>query len=185
MDLSLLVWGLSAIVIFWCVGLYNRLMRMRARSLGALGSVEKQMRAYALLAREQLATRNVGVAYGTGHHGEDADREWDELSTRLNALEKWFADVGAMHLASASSVHIAKAFDDVQEAWRQLNNLPSDLAGPLVPAHLHMQLDAIADKVKTARGGFNQIMRLYHEALGQYPAKLVVGLMGFKRGEYL
>jgi hypothetical protein len=34
--------------------------------------------------------------------------------------------------------------------------------------------------VRTARGGFNQIVGRYNLALDQFPANLVVDMMGFK-----
>jgi hypothetical protein len=35
-------------------------------------------------------------------------------------------------------------------------------------------------KVRTSRGGFNQIVDRYNEALHQFPASMVVDMMGFK-----
>ena len=52
MNSSLILWMTLALSIFWSVGLYNRLMRMRARALGALVSVEKHMRHYGELVLE-------------------------------------------------------------------------------------------------------------------------------------
>ena len=60
MSASLLLWMMLAVSVFWGVGLYNRLMRMRARGLGALGSVEKHMRVYADLVREHVTLRGPG-----------------------------------------------------------------------------------------------------------------------------
>ena len=46
--------GGLALAIFWCVGLYNRLMRIRARGFDALGSVEKHLKAYAAAVQVHL-----------------------------------------------------------------------------------------------------------------------------------
>jgi LemA protein len=61
-----------------------------------------------------------------------------------------------------------------------LQELPVDLAGPVVPMHVKRQWDVLTLRVDTARGGCNQILMKYNEALTQFPAKLVAGAMGFR-----
>ena len=50
---------------------------------------------------------------------------------------------------------------------------------------MRTQWDAVTQRVETARGGFNQILTHYNEALAQFPARLVAGAMGFKPGSKL
>jgi hypothetical protein len=38
----------------------------------------------------------------------------------------------------------------------------------------------ITQKVRIACGGYNQIVARYNESIGQFPARLVVGAMGFQ-----
>ena len=169
MTASLLLWVALAVSVFWGVGLYNRLMRMRARGLSALGSVEKHMRLYAALVREQVTLRGPGNA-------------WDSLMSYLQVFEHALNDDGAVLLTNEPLARLVAAFDGVQVAWRHLSAVPPDLAGPVVPAELHAQWEAVALRVETARGGFNQILTQYNAALDQFPARLVVGWMGFKPG---
>ena len=49
-----------------------------------------------------------------------------------------------------------------------------------MPEAMQKLWDEAALKVRTARGGFNQIVDRYNEALHQIPASLVVAMMGFK-----
>jgi LemA protein len=55
----------------------------------------------------------------------------------------------------------------------------------VVPADMQARWDAITLRVESARSGFNQILTKYNEALDQFPARLLVGLMGFKPGGLL
>ncbi len=185
MDASLLLWMLLAVSVFWGVGLYNRLMRMRARGLGALGSVEKHMRAYAVLVREQVTLRGHGAAHSHGSSSKNVRDEWDGLLSSLQAFEQALNDDGVAKLTNEPLARLVTAFDGVQLAWRHLATVPPDLAGPVVPAELHAQWEAVAQRVETARGGFNQILTQYNAALDQFPARLVVGWMGFKPGGML
>lgn len=180
MDSSLVLWGCLALCVFWCVGVYNRLMRIRARGLSALGSVEKHMRIYTDLVRENLAQ---GVAAHA--HRSTADPAYDDWASLLSALQVFedaLKNTQAGGLRNEALAHLGQSFDAVQSAWRRLNEVPPDLAGPLVPVTMRTQWDTVTQRVETARGGFNQILAQYNEAIAQFPARLVAGVMGFKPG---
>ena len=183
MSGSLLLWGALALCVFWSVGLYNRLMRIRGRSLSAFGSVERHMRVYADLVREN-------VAHGTAVHlhtftAEKFSDDWACLLCALQVFEDALKETGASALRREALARLGLAYDAVQAAWSRLNEAPPDLAGPLVPATMRTQWDAATQRVETARGGFNQILTQYNEALAQFPARLVAGVMGFKPGSML
>lgn len=180
---SLILWVVLALLVFWGVGLYNRLMRIRARGLSALGSVEKHMRVYADLVREDLA-------HGAAAHlhtptGDKTPDDWAGLLSALQNFEDALKETGSSALRNEAPARLGQAFDAVQNAWRRLNEAPPDLAGPVVPATMRTQWDAVTQRVETARGGFNQILTQYNEALAQFPARLVAGAMGFKPGSKL
>ena len=158
--------------------MYNRLMRMRARGLRALGSVEKHMRLYVELMRDDVAQ---GAASHTQKTSPDRSADdWAVLQSALQRFEAALKDVGASALRYEPLDQLGHALDTVQEAWRAVGSAPPDLAGPIVPAAMRLQWDATTQRVETARGGFNKIVTQYNEALAQFPARLVVGMMGFK-----
>lgn len=173
MNASLLLWISLALSIFWGVGVYNRLMRMRARGVGALGSVEKHMRQFTELVREHI------------HEVGKPPSGWEALLADVQTLDHAIKDTKATALDDEALARLGQAFDGLQRNWQILQNLPADLAGPRVPEHLKRQWDAITLRADAARGGCNQILRKYNEALGQFPARLVVGAMGFKPAGFL
>lgn len=183
MSGSLLLWGALALCVFWSVGLYNRLMRIRARSLSALGSVEKHMRVYADLLRDDLARGAAGYMHTSISDTSSGDRA--VLLSALQVFEDALKETGASALRNEASARLGQAFDAVQAIWRRLNDAPPDLAGPLVPATMRTQWESVTQRVETARGGFNQILCQYNEALAQFPARLVAGAMGFQPGTML
>lgn len=165
---SLLLWGGLALTIFWCVGLYNRLMRIRARGFDALGSVEKHLKAYATAVHAHLETSQV-IPQG-----------WQQLLETLAALDSAFKAVRATPLAISPLETLTQQLHAVQSAWTALCGAPADLAGPAVPLGLVHAWDEVSQKIQIARGGYNQIVARYNEAIGQFPARLVVGAMGFQ-----
>jgi LemA protein len=170
MSATVLTWLLVATAMFWCVGLYNRLMRMRARALDALGSVEKNLRSYTSLIQVQFPDEE----------GSYIPMEWAGLVSNVKLLDPHGKSARATPLLPGPLRVLAQTVDAIDNEWLQLREQPADLAGPIMPEAMQKLWDEAALKVRTARGGFNQIVDRYNEALQQFPASLVVGMMGFK-----
>ncbi len=175
MSGSLLLWLTLALVVFWSVGVYNRLMRMRARGLGALGSVMKHLRVYAELLRGHAMQPPADAV---------AD-EWLQLLACLQTLEVVLKDATASALMQGSPAKLGQAFDAAHAAWHQVSDSQQKTTHAAMPAVLRDQLVLAAQRVGTAREGFNQLLTKYNQALVQFPASLVVSTMGFKPGDML
>lgn len=172
MNASLLLWLLLAALVFWSVGLYNRLMRLRARGLEVLQVVEKHMRASVSLIKASLPD---DAAAG----GKGGPSEWASLGADIQALDAVWKLPRPNPLAPASLQPLAAAWDAVQAGWVAAAGVPADLAGPSVPPELRLEWDADVFKVQRARDGLNQILQRYNEAIHQFPARIVAGAMGF------
>ena len=165
-----MIWLLAAIAVFWCVGLYNRLMRMRARALDALGSVEKHLRSYTSLIAAQFPDEE----------GSYIPMAWARLVSTVKLLDPQCKAVRAAPLQVLPLQNLAQTVDAIEVEWTQLREQPADLAGPTMPEAMQKLWDEAELKVRTARGGFNQIVERYNAALHQFPASLAVGVLGFK-----
>lgn len=170
MSASVLIGLLIATTVFWCVGLYNRLMRMRARGLDALGSVEKHLRGYTSLINVQFPDEE----------GSYIPLEWASIVSSVKSLEAQCRAARAAPLQAAPLQALAQSVDAIEAQWAQLRERPADLAGPAMPEAMQKLWEEAAMRVRSARGGFNQIVERYNEALDQFPASLVVKAMGFK-----
>jgi len=182
MSGTLLLWTMLALLLFWGVGLYNRLMRMRARGLSAFGSVEKHLREYADLTREQTQRFQNELEIMAAVHAGDSAYGWGLLNGALQSVELALKNARAAPLVIEPLGELALAMTTLQQVWDRLRDVPEDLAGPPMPNEMRMQWDVVTHRVETSRSGYNQILLKYNEALTQVPARLVVGLMGFKRG---
>jgi LemA protein len=171
MSDSLFWWFALALMVFWCVGLYNRLMRMRSRALGALVSVDKHAQQFSDLVGE--------LGLGAGSMPQSLG-PWAALLADLQALEAALKQAKATPTDARSLHQLGRTLDTLQATWQAMRAVPADLAGPVVPAAMEARWDAIAQRVGSARDGFNQIAHKFNEALAQFPARLVVGFMGFR-----
>jgi LemA protein len=185
MSGSLLLWTTLALLLFWGVGLYNRLMRMRARGFSAFGSIEKHLREYEELARVQAQRFQVGLHDVPLAQPDECAADWMGLLSALQVVDHALKDARANPLGLEQLVVLAKAMLSLREAWEALRAAPADLAGPVVPNDMRLQWDTITRRVEASRNGYNQILLKYNEALGQFPARLIAGLMGFQPGGML
>jgi LemA protein len=172
MDVSLLLWAAFALLVFWCVGLYNRLMRLRARAVEVLLALEKHVLTCSDLVSRHLTT---GALLGAA----DVDPEWQQV---LKAAQNLDALLRTPHPSSPGERAVAMfsaGWTELQAAWQVAVERQSDLAGPVVPPELAQAWDAASLKVRVVQGGYAQIVDRYNAALAEFPARLVIGLFGF------
>jgi LemA protein len=177
---SLLLWFFLACAVFWSVGLYNRLTRIRARGLDAFGSAEKYMRQITELVDAHIVRSGFAGIQVQDVQEDPLAAAWIALHVQLGNLAKQASEVRATPLAVQSLVNLQGAMTKVQQAWDALLQQPADLVGPPVPAELQQQWDIAYSKYQNARGGFNQILAKYNEAIEEFPARLISGILGFK-----
>lgn len=195
MNASLLLWLAFAVLVFWCVGLYNRVMRIRTRGLDAFGSLEKHLRTFQMLVQTHIAAgaELQPPVHGTQSTATDAQAktadeadsvtipaQWAQLVNNVRALEAAYKVARLTPLNQEPLSHLGWAIAALQTEWQTLRDEPADLAGSPVPDAMRQQWDDAAVRLQSARDAFNQIMARYNEALHQFPARLVVGAMGFQ-----
>jgi LemA protein len=185
MHSSLLLWLLLATGVFWCVGVYNRLMRMRAHGLDTFGSVEKLLRNLeALVVQHMDAAGSVEAVSGAAAVDEQW-AHWQDLRALLQSLEPACKGVRAEPLCPQPMAALTNLLAQVQAEWQRLLEEPADLAGSPIPQEFQVQWDDAALRLQMARSAFNQIVERYNEALLEFPARLIVGVLGFRKAGVL
>ena len=173
MDMSLLLWVIIATLLFWTVGMYNRLMRLRARCIEVLGVVKKHAAVCAMLVKQYVEEPgNVGPP--------SVNSPWIGLHAKAQRLEQFLAQYQPMPLQPDAVSALSNMWEAFHAEWAALCEAPSDLAGSVVPSEMFDAWSGTSLKVKSASGGYNQIAAQYNEAIQQYPARWVAGLMGFQ-----
>lgn len=185
MNGSFLLWGILALTVSWGVGVYQRLMRMQARGLAALRSVEKHMHRCAKLIdlhASYLADQSTSDPFHTAAVMASA---WTQLVEAMRQLDVALKDAKGTPLANQSVVAVGGAFEAVQIAWQQWCSVQLASDAVLIPAATREQWDGATLKAQAARAGLNQILSTYNQAIHQFPARMVVGFMGFKSAELM
>jgi LemA protein len=173
MNLSLVIWILMSLGLFWCVGLYNRIVRIRTRAEDAFRSVVKHMQHCASLG-SQLQAQSLPQS-----------DNWVQMVNCSLLLEQQLQLTASSPFALNTVARLGASFDNLHTQWECIFRIPIDLAGPAVPAPLLALWEQNATRVSISRNGLNQILFKYNEAIAQFPASLLVRMMRFKPSEPL
>lgn len=175
MTSSLLPWVLAAVLLFWVVGAYNRLVRLRADVKAAFQAVDAELQPLAQLAVTLASEEGRPLpSYAEAIQGASAQLLACLAATRGRPLEG--ERIGA--LAAASEVW--------DTAWDRAEREDAhDLAGPQLPETLIALRARRVQQAQAAAGRFNEAVDRYNEAVSQFPAVLLSWVFGFKRGRAL
>lgn len=166
--------AVAAVLAFWAVGAYNRLVALRNAIGQAFGQVDElvQRRADAALAlaaatREQMASEQAALdawlaAHAAARHASGALRERPVMATLAAALTH--AEVA---LAGAGARVMAL-----------LEQLPGALSDPGTASSLAALRESDA-RLVFARQRFNESAQEYNDAVRLFPTRLLARLYGF------
>ena len=165
---------LAALFVFWAVGAYNRLVRLKNTIANAFGQIDVQLkRRYDLIPNLVEAARNylsheeatleaVTLARNQARGASDAVRSRPTnvaaVTTLANAEEALTGSLGRLFV--------------VAEAYPELK-------ADATTCELSEELTSIENKVTFARQAYNDAVLDYNNAQGEFPAVLLARLFGF------
>lgn len=179
MSLPVWFWIAAAVLMFWTVGAYNRLVRLRAGIKQNFAGVEAHIRQ-----RDALLAQWLGACCDALGEGADTP-EVHTISAARGACVQVIAAAdnaratpsGAQAIASlrlAEEVLVgARGRLSTQLAAHAKANVASD-------AVMQTELAAVDGSLGFARGQFNEAVQAYNDAAIQFPTWVVAGLFGFR-----
>jgi len=180
MSDSVVVWFAIAVLLFWWMGAYNRLMRLRSQGLLAFATLEGLLNQHVWLVKTNLPVEVVASVPDSGQ-GHDASADaWAGLAAAAEQFNASLKVAHAQPLNGPTMGALRTAFETLCLSWARLRDLPPDLAGPALPGTLQSQWEHVATQVEVARIEFNQRVVNYNEAIAQFPALLLASVSGFK-----
>jgi LemA protein len=185
---SLPFWIGGALALFWFVGAYNRLVRLRSAALQAYATLDAALVRQLEFVQARAAdaeTDAAGPAAAPPPSGASLQAASGQLATLLAATRLRALDpAGIAALGTALRVMVA--------AWQRLHPeavVSFEADGTLSrPAPLNGKDELLADgapiawpepsaAAEIARGQFNLAVAQYNAAIGQFPALLVAWIM--------
>ncbi|MEO8311777.1 MAG: LemA family protein [Caldimonas sp.] len=162
------VTAIGAVIAFWIVGAYNRLVRLRSDLAARFGAVDERFRQRHALLEGQLDLLSTALA---------------AAAPRLDALRAACrqADAAREHArarpAAANAVTSLRVAEDILADAR--SRLPvQTVVGTDLP-DLNARLAASDTALAFARAEFNAAVAAYNEAVSQFPTSLIARLFNF------
>ncbi|MFM7331082.1 MAG: hypothetical protein ACKO1L_05400 [Brachymonas sp.] len=183
MSSTLIILLLLVVIVFWALGAYNRLVRLRAQVAQQLRMLASSWQAQG----QALALRLEQYAQGQETESQWAMLDDNALRWRPLALaaRQFLACLVVIQrhpqqIAAVDDVSAVRAARDIFElAWQRLQAEPGDLAGNPVPPDLQILWAQHEPQAQQHLQAYDEAVHAYHQAIGQFPAVALAWLMGF------
>jgi len=182
MSQPILAWTGLAVLLFWGVGAYNRLVRLRADIKVEFAAFDAQCQQQLALVRAHLpeVLRDTSLTQ-PGALMDDTMQCWAALAAAGQQVETSFAAMRPRSMQPEAASALAAAQGVLATAWQRLQRDAHDLAGAALPDTVAQQWTELATATQKAQGRFNDAIARYNAAIAQFPALLLAWLFGFRR----
>lgn len=165
-------WALLAVLVFWSVGAYNRLVRLRGEARVAFQGVDRCSQRF-----QELVDAPLPSADDPRTAGERAG-----LRGALVQLEAALR-VARREVLSAPSIAVLQSAHTTLQVW-QVRLTEAAAPGPELDDWRARWAEARRQSDEAA-AQFNQAVQAYNDAIRQFPALLLAALFGFRVGGQL
>ena len=163
------LWVAAAALLFWAVGAYNRLVRMRGEIVRQFAAVDAQFRERQALLLQLLDALSQALPH--------AAERLDALRAACQQAEAACSRARTRPGTVGAITSLRLADDIVAEARARL---PVQSAPGVDMAPLNAQLATSDVTLAFARRQFNEAVADYNHAVRQFPTVLLVRLFGFR-----
>ena len=165
---SFLPWILAAVALFWAVGAYNRLVRLRNGGESAWSDIDVQLKR-----RWELIPNLVETVKGYAKHEQSTFEQ--VTAARSQAMQ---ARTPGEHAAAEGNLQsVLKSLFAVAESYPELRANENFLG-------LQRELSALEEAIQNARRYYNAVVRDLNTAIESFPGNLLAGPFGFTKREY-
>jgi LemA protein len=180
---SMFLWAIAAVLLFWTVGAYNRLVRLRAEANAAFASVETELTRQVELVNSQLPPPE--PTQPAPLEGEPLSF-WSGLHAAAGQLSATLASARGKPLDPRGIEALSTAQEVLGMAWeRAARDDAHDLAGPRLPDTVLLRRAQLLLQTHAATESFNAAVARYNAAITQFPALMLAWLFGFRPGRAL
>ena len=167
-SLQISVWIVAAVLLFWTVGAYNRLVGLRNAIVRSFAPVDEQF-----IARLGLLQRQVEAVGEVLVH---AAERLDALRAACLQAETARAHAKA-HPGAPGAIRSLRLADDILAKAR--GRLPVQAVGGVDLSELSARLAATDTALAFAQRQFNAAVLEYNGAVRQIPTRLIAAVFGF------
>ncbi|MEP6823752.1 MAG: LemA family protein [Ramlibacter sp.] len=177
MSSTLVFWIAVPVLLFWSVGAYNRLVRLRSDAKAAFSAMETELARQVELVQSCLPADEGQPASTFGSE----DSFWGGLQGAATQLAASLAAARQRPLEPEGLAALSAAQAVLAMAWERVERDDAhDLAGSRLPETVTVSRMHLSSQVQAAATQFNQAVSRYNQGIAQFPAVLLAWLFGFK-----
>lgn len=185
MTSSVAFWLVLAVLLFWSLGAYNRLVRLRARVLGRFAQVDQHMvQALALLGDAARVPVGPTVANPATRLEATLPAAHDGLQAVAIQFEVALRVARKQALDASAVAALQTAYATVHDVWARRRHGSADPASAEAAA-LQRAWEGNTEVVRDAAAGFNAAVQAYNAAITQFPASMLAYLFSFSQAAQL
>lgn len=171
-------WLGLALLLFWAVGAYNRLIRLRSAVIQTFGALDTYLVRWITLLGDYHAAQGEAAAAADAHAAVEA------ATTQFGAS---LAVARAQPLDGGALAALATGAQALDGAWQKLiearENDDGALSADLLP--WVRQRERLRQQSLPALGAFNEAVRGYNHAIAQFPTNVLAWLFGLRKTQGL
>jgi len=175
------VWIAAALLLFWGIGAYNRLVRLRAAVTRAFAALDEQLVRQLVWIQDGLpeALRD-GPHTTPGELNDEVTVAWGRLHAASEQLAVALAQARAQPLDVAAMAALVMSHEALRTAWAHA--LADAVPPDAVPSadRLQARWMRLLHQSLPLRAAFNDAAQSYNQAIRQFPASLLARLFGFQ-----
>jgi LemA protein len=180
MSLSdVFAWLMPAVLVFWAVGAYNRLVRLRSAARQSYAALHAGMVRQSELLQSALANPGAG-ATAAGEGVDPVALSWRGLAAALQQFNALLAATRLRALDAEAVAALTTARSVLEQAWQRVQDEGQDLAGAPVPESLLIRWVDLSRDAGVAAQQFNEAVGAYNDAVRQFPAVLLAWVFRFR-----
>lgn len=169
-----------AIVVFWGVSMYNRLVALRNYFKNAFSQIDVQLKRRYDLIPNLVETAKAYMAHeretleaviSARNQAVDANKQAAADPTDAGAFRKMIAADGVLSASLGKFFALSEAYPDLKANQTIMQ--------------LSEELTSTENRIAFARQGYNDSVMSYNTATEQFPGSLIANSCGFKKAELL
>lgn len=178
---TFLPWILAAVAVFWAVGAYNRLVRLRSDAKAAFVQLESELQKQVQLVQACVPPEDEQQASQFSSQFSGGSAFWGGLQGAAAQLAASLAAARAKPLDPERIAALGAAQEVLGIAWERAERDDAhDLAGPRLPENTSGERAQLVRMAQAATERFNEAVARYNAGIAQFPAVMLAWLFGFQ-----
>lgn len=167
-------------LLFWLVGAYNRLVRLRADASRAFAALDAHLVRLLVWVQSCLPESLDDDVYPAPQPTDDQAASWRRLSAASEQFASALAQARAGPLESAAVAGLLTAYEVLSSVWGSAVVAGREADNPVVAERRQARYARLQHQAIPLALAFNQAVRTYNQAVSGFPALLVARLFGFR-----